>query len=781
MSDAATSNETPAGNDDDAVVEPGAVAETDGSGSDDVEGAPAPTASSKEDPSPSSVRDHRKPAIHHRISTQMYAGIAAPLFLTLAASLVAWISFTRVGEAEREVNEGAIPELSAAFGVAESSNRLVAGGPGLVSSTPGDFETVVEGIAAARTEFETQLELLWNRGTGSMWLGEMRGYAAQLNSNISAIETDMPEYFELGEQADQLRVAVDAAVSELESQIVPALDDQLFFLVAGQRDLQSPPVPEIVHRSDVQVRLYRHWSALGGDVAQTAALLASAFSASESALIEPLRESFESARDRIEISVATLADEADDELRAAVDVLFALGLDEGSVFDVTQRRLQIEESQRRLLAENQDLGVALVGEIESLVGAVETDVDVATAASAQAVNTGRLLLVVISVVGILGALLISWLFVGKRILRRVGQLSNRMRALAGGDLETPVDTRGRDEVAEMADALEQFRKAALEVQRLNLVEELANQLSERNEQLSQTLADLDRAQDQIVANEKLAALGEVTAGVAHEIRNPLNFVKNFAESSDELLEELLEAIADPEPPDDHADYVAEITGDLKENLTRIRGHGDRANRIVESMLMMGRGGGESRPVEINALLDEHAMLSYHSARAQDADFNVTIERDFDPEVGELEVIPQDMGRVFLNLVTNAGYAANERWRDLGGEPGKMVKADDDDDMPYFPTIWLSTQRTDESAVIKVRDNGTGIPPDVAQRIFEPFFTTKPTNEGTGLGLAMSNDIVRGHGGQISVESEPGEYTEFTVELPLERSALVEAGDTAAAT
>ena len=780
MSDAATSNETPAGNDDDDVVEPGAVAETDGSGSDDVEGAQAPAASSKENPSPSSVRDHRKPAIHHRISTQMYAGIAAPLLLTLAASLVAWISFTRVGEAEREVNEGAIPELSAAFGVAESSNRLVAGGPGLVSSTPGDFEMVVEGIAAARTEFETQLELLWNRGTGSMWLGEMRGYAAQLNSNISAIETDMPEYFELGEQADQLRVAVDAAVSELESQIVPALDDQLFFLVAGQRDLQSPPVPEIVHRSDEQVRLYRHWSALGGDVAQTAALLASAFSASESALIEPLRESFESARDRIEISVATLADEADDELRPAVDVLFTLGLDEGSVFDVTQRRLQIEESQRRLLAENQDLGVALVGEIESLVGAVETDVDVATEASAQAVNTGRLLLVVISVVGILGALLISWLFVGKRILRRVGQLSNRMRALAGGDLETPVDTRGRDEVAEMADALEQFRKAALEVQRLNLVEELANQLSERNEQLSQTLADLDRAQDQIVANEKLAALGEVTAGVAHEIRNPLNFVKNFAESSDELLEELLEAIADPEPPDDHADYVAEITGDLKENLTRIRGHGDRANRIVESMLMMGRGGGESRPVEINALLDEHAMLSYHSARAQDADFNVTIERDFDPEVGELEVIPQDMGRVFLNLVTNAGYAANERWRDLGGEPGKMVTAGDDD-TPYFPTIWLSTQRTDESAVIKVRDNGTGIPPDVAQRIFEPFFTTKPTNEGTGLGLAMSNDIVRGHGGQISVESEPGEYTEFTVELPLERSALVEAGDTAAAT
>ncbi|WP_420443393.1 sensor histidine kinase [Candidatus Poriferisodalis sp.] len=774
MTDAATTEETTPDN---GAAEPDAAAQTDGSA---VDVQPLAT-SGDGSGGTNGVHEHRKPAIHHRISTQMYAGIAAPLLLTLAASVVAWISFTRVGEAEEEVTDGAIPELSAAFGVAESSNRLVAGGPRLASSTPEGFSIVVGEITAAQGEFETQLDLLWQRGTGSMWLGEMRGFAAQLSSNIDAIESEMPEYFTLGRQADELRVEADAAVRDLERQIVPALDDQLFYLVAGQRDLDTPAVPEAIHRSDEEVRLYRHWSAVGGDVAQSAELLASAFSASQSALIEPLRESFESARDRIEISVATLDDVAGTELRPAVDRLFTLGLDDGSVFDVMARRLQIEESQRRLLAENQDLGVALVSEIESLVGAVQTDVDSATDASAQAVSTGRLLLIVISIVGILGALLISWLFVGKRILRRVGQLSNRMRALAGGDLETPVDTRGRDEVAEMADALEQFREAALEVQRLNLVEELANQLSERNEQLSQTLADLDRAQDQIVANEKLAALGEVTAGVAHEIRNPLNFVKNFAESSDELLEELLEAIADPEPADDQANYITEITGDLKQNLNRIRSHGERANRIVESMLMMGRGGGESRPVEINALLDEHAMLSYHSARAQDSDFNVTIERDFDPDVGELQVIPQDMGRVFLNLVTNAGYAANQRWRELGGEPGKMVTMGDGDDTPYFPTIWLSTRRTDESAVISVRDNGTGIPPDVAQRIFEPFFTTKPTNEGTGLGLAMSNDIVRGHGGQITVDSEPGEYTEFTVELPLEPVERSEAEDAAAAT
>ncbi len=715
---------------------------------------------------------HRKPAMHLRISTQMYAGIAVPLLLTLAASLIAWISFARIGEAEQQVTQGAIPELDAALGVAEASNRLVAAGLRLTASTPDDYENIVAEIAAARSEFEAPLELLWNRGTGSMWLGQMRSDAAQLNANIAAIEAEMPELFALRQQAQMLREQSDAAVGDLVSLIVPALDDQLFFLIQGRRHLWTPPAPASIHRSDSEVLTYRRWSALRGDVSQADALLAGAFSSSASALVEPLRESFESTRDRIEINLAALDNATADDLRPMAIRLVALGLDDGGVFDVMFRSLQIEENQRGLLAQNQELGIGLVDEIESLVGTVQTSVDSATAASAQAVSTGRVLLIVISIVGIVGVLAFSWLFVGRRILRRVGLLSSRMRALAGGDLESPVDASGRDEVAEMADALEHFRKAALEVQRLNLVEELAGQLSERNEQLSQTLADLDRAQDQIVANEKLAALGEVTAGVAHEIRNPLNFVKNFAESSDELLEELLEAIADPEPPDDQAGYIAEITGDLKENLTRIRGHGDRANRIVESMLMMGRGGGEARPVEINALLDEHALLSYHSARAQDADFNVTIERDFAPDMGELEVIPQDMGRVFLNLVSNAGYAANKRWQSLGGEPGKMVTVGDDD-TPYFPTIWLSTQRTDESAVIKVRDNGTGIPPDVAQRIFEPFFTTKPTNEGTGLGLAMSNDIVRGHGGQISVESEPGEYTEFTVELPLERATPVE--------
>ena len=333
-------------------------------------------------------------------------------------------------------------------------------------------------------------------------------------------------------------------------------------------------------------------------------------------------------------------------------------------------------------------------------------------------------------------------------------LSDWMRRMAGGDLEASVEIGGRDEVADMAAALEVFRRHALEVQRLNLVEKLAEELQEKNEQMEVVLADLQRAQDQIVMREKLAALGELTAGVAHEIKNPLNFVKNFSEVSEELLVEFKEVMEEVEDKVDEEQYglLQEISGDLSSNLERIRSHGDRANRIVHDMLMMGRGSGDAQSIDVNGLLDEYTALAYHSARATDPDFNLTIEREFGPDVGELEVIPQDLGRVFLNMVGNACYATDERRRATAEQ--------------YFPTLTLKTARDDEHVTIRIRDNGNGMPPEVVEKIFNPFFTTKPTGEGTGLGLAMSSDIVREHGGAIRVKTEPGEFTEMIIALPL---------------
>ena len=223
------------------------------------------------------------------------------------------------------------------------------------------------------------------------------------------------------------------------------------------------------------------------------------------------------------------------------------------------------------------------------------------------------------------------------------------------------------------------------------------------------------------------------------------------------LKEALDECAELFSEDDSS-LIEEISADLTSNLQRIRFHGERANRIVHDMLRMGRGSGDKQPTDINDLLEEFARLAYHSARATDSNFQLDLILDLDPKLGEIEVIPQDVGRVFLNLVGNACYATDEKRR--------AAKAAEKSAEPYAPTLWLATRRTEDQIEIRIKDNGDGIPPEVVEKMFNPFFTTKPTGEGTGLGLAMSSDIVAEHGGAIRVETEPGEFTEMIIDLPL---------------
>ena len=258
---------------------------------------------------------------------------------------------------------------------------------------------------------------------------------------------------------------------------------------------------------------------------------------------------------------------------------------------------------------------------------------------------------------------------------------------------------------------------------------------------------------------KLAALGELTAGVAHEFRNPLNFIRNFSEASTDLLCELREILDEPtgdQTEEDQA-YLLEIADYLESNLERIRSHCDRANRIVEDMLMMGGGSGEKRSTDLNRIIHDHMKLAYQSARALDPDFNLTIREDYDPTLGRMELIPQDMGRLFLNLVSNACYATNQR---------RLAVEASGDGGTFMPELRVTTHREADRVVLRVCDNGGGIPSEVVDNIFNPFFTTKPTDQGTGLGLALSSDIARQHGGLIRVETEQGESTTMIVELPL---------------
>ncbi len=336
-----------------------------------------------------------------------------------------------------------------------------------------------------------------------------------------------------------------------------------------------------------------------------------------------------------------------------------------------------------------------------------------------------------------------------------------IRRMGAGDLEYKPTIRGKDEVTETARSVEELRQRSIKALQLDLVKKLSEGLKETNEELEQLVGELRQRQEQIIMRQKLVELGELTAGVAHEIRNPLNFMKNFSEASRELLEELEQVLgesADRLEGDDRAE-IEELTRHLGVNLTRILEHGNRVERIVRDMVQIGRGGGELQWVTMNDLLAKQASLAYQSVRAQNRDFQVDIRHEFDPDVGRARVVAEDMSRVFINVMQNACYWTAEKMEAANGGESE-----------YVPTVWLKTRRRGDEIEIRIRDNGNGIARDVIDKVFNPFFTTKPTDKGTGLGLSLSHDIVRQHGGSISPLSEPGEFTEMIITIPANAEA-----------
>ena len=702
--------------------------------------------------------------VRHRISTQLYIGIGGAVLLTVAASLVGWFSFNRVGEAQSLVNEHSVPELVAAFGAAQHSGTLVVAAPRLTTAAnPAELSEVVAEIATAHGLLKEQLEILGRGGGEGEHFQSIESASELLLANIEEIRDARSSIFDLAAQTDTLRIEVVQVGDRLDEILLPAVDDQLFYTMTGYRNLDEGAAEMREHFSSDELGRYRRLADLHADASIAWHLLESAYSISQRPLLEPLKERFESSAGRIERTQTALDVTAlPYEVVPLTQRLIEMGIGEDGIFSLLERELELADRQTVLLDSNREIAVALLSGVDGLVSAANADVQEATRASTQAALTGRTLLVVIGATSVGGALLLAWLFIGRVLIRRLEMLSVWMRRMAGGDLEARVEMSGHDEVADMAAALEVFRRHALEVQRLNLVEKLAEELQDKNVELESTLEALNRAQDQIVMREKLAALGELTAGVAHEIRNPLNFVKNFSEVSEELIVELRETLEEggEAMTEDQRELIQEISQDLTSNLERIRSHGDRANRIVHDMLMMGRGSTVWQATDINALLDEYSRLAYHSARATDPDFQLDLKEDLDPEAGQIEAIPQDLGRVFLNMVGNACYATDERRR-AAVEAGEAQGPD-----RYSPTLWLSTKRHGERVEIRIKDNGMGMPDEVVEKIFNPFFTTKPTGQGTGLGLAMSSDIVREHGGTIRVETEPGEFTEMIIDLPV---------------
>ena len=345
----------------------------------------------------------------------------------------------------------------------------------------------------------------------------------------------------------------------------------------------------------------------------------------------------------------------------------------------------------------------------------------------------------------------------RSISQPIQELTAAAEGVAKGEFGGRITSRSNQEVSRLTSSFNTMSESLEQhIEQLDaLVEVRTGELTQKNSELEKAMQKLQKAQQTLVMQEKLASLGALTAGVAHEIKNPLNFVTNFAELSTELAAELREVVSgvrDKLGPDADQD-IGELLTDIEDNARKIKEHGDRANSIVDGMLLHSRGvPGERQPTDLNKLLDEYVNLAYHGMRAKDTRFNVTIERHYDPAVGMIDVVAQDMSRVFLNLINNACYATDEKKRSSAEE--------------FSPIVRVSTKNLDGAVEVRVRAHGRGIPAESLGKVFQPFFTTKPAGEGTGLGLSISYDVIVGtHQGEMRVESKEGEFAEFIITIP----------------
>ena len=328
-----------------------------------------------------------------------------------------------------------------------------------------------------------------------------------------------------------------------------------------------------------------------------------------------------------------------------------------------------------------------------------------------------------------------------------------IRRLGIGDFEYRIEPWGRDELSQMCLALETLRQNSIRALQLDTVRRLSNELQEKNDELEQALADLRRSQDRIISQQKLAELGELSSGVAHEMRNPLQFILNFTSASVDVVAEVEEILKRLDESD--REEADELVKDLKENMERVLHHGSRANGIVSAMMIFDRGtGGGFQPVDLNQLLAEQTNLAHQAVRSYEAGFSATVTLELDPALEEVVVVPEDMARVIANLVTNACQAMVEKSRMEGGD--------------YRPELMVSTADGGGGVTMLFRDNGAGMTEDTMAKMFNPFFTTRDTGRNTGLGLSLVYDVVREHGGDIEAQSEPGRHTEVRVLLPKRR-------------
>ena len=646
------------------------------------------------------------------IGTRLYLALGFAVLLTLVSSGVGVFYFERSGDLNYEAEQQTVPVLEAAWETAREVERLQTLGLETVSGTGAPSPEIQKAAVGQSLD--------------------------KLNGSLSLVGS-VPELFEGASRANEGSFALASVIDALAENRADILEADA--RVVRLREIMAA----IPANSKTSVDGLR--------------LLGRALRAEDSVTLEGMLEEFRA------LTASGLE-------QPVVDV----GGGAEGVFTVRRLQLALADQRADLIGLFGESSTALDTATSTLLEQTQAYSTETLGQAVQSFDEGRVLLAVISIVSVVAATIAAWFWVGNAVVRRLSTLSARMRTMAGGDLETPVPEVGRDEIGQLADALEHFRQQALEVQRLNLVEQLYGELREAN-------AELQRMQARLVAQEKLAALGELVSGVAHEISNPLNFVKNFSEGSLDLYQELAEMLDNyrDRMSDDDASLLDDLTGEITDSLNRVSYNGGRALAIVERMRSLSVESGTPVLTEVNPVLRQAAQQGCETFMMEWEGFNVELVFDLDPGVGETMLVEREFGEAVVNLVSNACYAMHQKQQDqppeVGGaasKTGDQARAGVDEDgavegisgRVYAPMLTVSSRLVDDVIEVRVRDNGPGIGDDVVGRIFNPFFTTREGTLGAGLGLPIAADVARRMGGDLAVDTVFGEYAEFTMHVPV---------------
>ena len=702
------------------------------------------------------------------LAFKFYAVLAIFILFISMVSLVSWRSLVGMAGVQKTLVQENIPEMVLSADIVRQSEKLIQSAPKLLAGSSKDFERAKKDIQQDLLRLN-QLIADFEKSDLSKHSAAIAGGVAQMTLNLKAIEQSVFQKRKWTLQVLEIAEQMTLANRKIHKALVIEIDNQTFNMAlrsgaAGSKNSLVKTAHQSLELKDIL--FYHRLLNLRAQTNIASSLLREAEGLSNKDLIEPIKERFLAAISACLEALNVFPDKGYEELKREVQRLWTAGFGNAQgvlgIFDLKAKILKSMELQNEYLKQNKKQADDLSRTIKEIQFDIQTGGQAAAKLFEKSLSKNQNLFFIINGISLAGALILAFFFIGP-LIGRLTYLSLKMRQMSDGRLEGAVEAQGADEVKEMASALEVFRRNTLEAQRLGLVEKLALEVQEKNKKLEETIQDLNKTRNQLVIQEKLASLGQLTSGIAHEIKNPLNFINNFSKLSKNLIEELKEELGFSPSKEvetgelnnkEKQQIIEEIMGDIQSNMEKIRTHGDRANDIITGMLEHSRSkSGALELVDINKYMETYSNLAFHSKRSLDSSFVVQFEKDYDLELKPVQAAPQDISRVLLNILSNACDAIAEKSKK---------------NQNYKGLIYLKTKKTPPWAKIVIRDNGPGIPLPVKEKIFNPFFTTKATGQGTGLGLSLVHDIVVKNSAKITAESKEGEFTEFCVLWPLEK-------------